>query len=275
MCATPATDLPGVDLSGLTPAQKAIVLRVMTDRACGCNCGMKVAECRVKDPNCSYSKGVASVMVAALKSGKSEEEAVAAAGASQWAHLPVADTRVLGDAVKIPTDGSPVLGPADAKIKLVEFSDFQCPFCILAKPEIDAIMKAYPGQVSLTFKQFPLEEHSQAAMAAVAALAAQKQGKFWPMHDALFAQEGNLSPKVVLEIAGKIGLSVMRFEADLHSEDLQKAVQRDRLDGEHAGVMGTPALFLNGQLYNGPLKAGNLKPLIDEQLKSPVAGKKS
>ena len=160
---TPASPLPGVDLSGLTDAQKAMVVKVMSARECGCTCGMKVGECRMKDPNCSYSKGVASVMAAALKSGKTEAEAIAAADASQWAHLPAQDTRLLSDAVRIPTDGSPVIGPANAPVKLVEFSDFQCPFCILAKSEIEAVLKAYPNQVSLTFKQFPLEEHSQAA----------------------------------------------------------------------------------------------------------------
>jgi protein-disulfide isomerase len=261
--------LPGVDLSGLSDAQKAVVTKVMTARECGCTCGMKVAECRMKDPSCSYSQGVASVMVAALKSGKTEAEAIAAADASQWAHLPVQDNRILSDAVKIPTDGSPVIGPADAKIKLVEFSDFQCPFCILAKPEIDALLKAYPNQISLTFKQFPLDEHSQAALAAVAALAAQKQGKFWPMHDGLFAQQGNLSPKVVLAVAGKIGLSLMQFEADLKSEELRKAVERDRQDGEKAGVMGTPTIFVNGQRYNGPVKLSVLKGVIESELKAP------
>ncbi len=271
-CAEPAVKdpLPGVDLSGLTAAQKATVVRVMTARECGCTCGMKVAECRMKDPNCSYSKGIAAEMAAALKNGKTEAEAVAVADASRWAHLPAQDTRTLSDAVKIPTDGSPVIGPANAKVKLIEFSDFQCPFCILAKPEIDAVLKAYPDEVSLTFKQFPLDEHSQAALAAMAALAAQKQGKFWPMHDALFAQKGKLSQKELLTAAGKIGLSLMQFEADLHSEELKKAVERDRLDGEKAGVQGTPTLFLNGQRYNGPLRSSVLKPIIDGQLKQPA-----
>ena len=267
--------LPGVDLSGLTASQKDAVIKVMTARECGCTCGMKVTECRMKDPNCSYSKGVASVVVAALKSGKSEAEAIAAADASQWAHLPAQDNRILSDAVNIRTEGAPIIGPADAKVKLVEFSDFQCPFCILAKSEIDLVLKTYPGQVSLTFKQFPLDEHSQAALAAVAAMAAQKQGKFWPMHDALFAQRGNLSPQTVMTIAGKLGLGLMQFEADLRSADLKRAVEQDRLDGERAGVMGTPTIFVNGQKYNGPVRMSALKTVIDGQLKKPSVSKKS
>ena len=272
---SPAADpLPGVDLNGLTPAQKATVLKIAAARDCGCGCGMKVSECRVKDPNCSYSKGVAMVLVAALKSGKTEAEAVAAADASNWAHPPVQDTRILGDPVKIPTEGAPTLGPANAKVKLVEFSDFQCPFCVLAVPQIAALLKAYPDQVSLTFKQFPLDEHSQAALAAVAALAAQRQGKFWPMHDALFAQQGRLSEKIILELAGKVGLSMMRFDADLHSADLKMAVQKDEQDGEKAGVAGTPTLFVNGRRYNGPVKLDILRTVIDGELNQPATANK-
>jgi protein-disulfide isomerase len=256
-----------VDLTGLSAEQKATAVKILAARDCGCTCGMKVTECRVKDPNCAYSKGVASTLVAALKAGKTEAEAIAAADASQWAHVPARDTRILGDVVKIPTDGAPVIGPANARVKLVEFSDFQCPFCILAKPQIDLALKAYPDDVSLTFKQFPLDTHSQAAVAAVAALAAQKQGKFWPMHDALFAQKGDLSQKAIMEIAGKIGLSLMTFNADLQSPELKKAMNRDEQDGLNAGVEGTPTLFMNGRRYNGAIKLDGLKLAIEQELK--------
>ena len=84
-----------------------------------------------------------------------------------------------------------------------------------------------------------------------------------------------MSPKVVLDIAGKIGLSLMQFEADLKSEDLRKAVERDRMDGEKAGVMGTPTIFVNGQRYNGPVKLSALKPVIDGELKPAPPAKKS
>lgn len=273
---TAATDpLPGVDLNGLSPAQKATVLKIAAARDCGCACGMKVSECRVKDPGCSYSKNIATVLVTAFRSGKTEAEAIAAANASPYAHPPAQDTRILGDPVKIPTDGAPTIGPANAKIKLVEFSDFQCPYCVMAKPQIDALLKAYPGQVNLTFKQFPLDEHSQAALAAVAALAAQRQGKFWPMHDALFAQGGRLSQKVILDIAGKIGLSMMRFDADIRSPELLSAVQKDQQDGIAAGVNGTPTLFVNGKHYNGPIKMEILHVVIDGELNQLAAAKKS
>jgi protein-disulfide isomerase len=263
-----AESLPGVDLSGLTAAQKETVLKLLREQDCSCGCAMKLAECRIKDPNCYYSRGLASVIVGAIKSGKSEREAVAAAAASQFAHGP--DQRILSDPIPVPTAGAPVLGPKDAPVTLVEFSDFQCPYCFLATPELRAVMKAYPTQVKLIFKQFPLDIHSQAALAAAAAVSAQRQGKFWEMHDALFASHRDLSRPTILGLASAIGLDVKRFEADLDSAEVRSTVARDMEDGNRIGVMSTPTLFIDGRHFNGPIKLSVLKPLLDEELKRPA-----
>jgi len=266
--------LPAVDLSGLSPQQKAAALKLIRGRDCTCGCGMKVAECRVKDPNCFYSKGLASVIVASLKAGKSEKEALADAEASRFAHAP--EHKVLEDPIEVPTAGAPMTGPADAPITVVEFSDFQCPYCYLATPELQAVLAAYPTQVKLIFKQFPLDIHSQAALAAAAAVAAQKQGKFWPMHDALFASHHDLRRPTILALASAIGLDIKRFEADLDSPEVRKAVEHDMDDGTNSGVMSTPTIFIDGQHYNGVIKLSVLKPLLDAELKHPAsAGKKA
>ncbi|MGA3040652.1 MAG: thioredoxin domain-containing protein [Bryobacteraceae bacterium] len=266
--------LPAVDLSGLSPAQKATALKLLRERGCSCGCGMKVAECRVKDPNCFYSKGLATVMVTSLKAGKSEKEALADAEASRFAHPP--EHKLLEDPIEVPTAGAPETGPDNAPITLVEFSDFQCPYCTLATPQLQAIMRVYPTQVRLFFKQFPLDIHSQAAMAAAAAVAAQKQGKFWEMHDALFASHNDLSRPTILALASAIGVDVKRFEADLDSAEVRKAVARDQEDGSNIGVMSTPTLFIDGQHYNGEIKLTTLKPILDAELKHPASpGKKA
>lgn len=262
-----AAELPGVELNGLTLQQKNTVLKLLRERDCSCGCSMKVAECRVKDPNCYYSRGLASVILAAIKEGKNESDALAAAAASQFAHAPGQDTRLLGDRVSIPTAGSPFIGPSDARITLVEFSDFQCPYCVKAVPQLQAVLKAYPTQVKLVFKQFPLDIHSEAALAAAAALAAHKQGKFWPMHDSLFAERGNLSRTTILALVAGFGLDTKRFEADLDSPEIQKAIARDVEDGNRAGVQGTPTLFIDGQRYNGAIHFDALKAVLDTELK--------
>lgn len=265
---TTVENLPAVDLSGLPAAQKATALKLLRARDCTCGCNMKVAECRVKDPNCYYSRGLASVIVNAIKSGKSEKDALAEAEASRFAHPP--EHKLLEDPIAVPTAGAPETGPDDAPITLVEFSDFQCPYCTLATPQLQAVLKAYPTQVRLFFKQFPLDMHSQAAQAAAAAVAAQRQGKFWQMHDALFASHNDLSRPAILALASAIGLDMKRFESDLDSPEVKKAVTRDQEEGFNLGVMSTPTLFIDGQHYNGMIKLEALKPILDAELKHPA-----
>jgi protein-disulfide isomerase len=261
-----ATSLPAVDMGGLTPAQQTSALRVMRSQECSCGCGMKIAECRVKDPTCAYSKGLASVMVDAIKKGKTEAGAIAAAKASELAKA--REGKLLEKAVNIPTANSPSAGPANALITLVEFSDFQCPFCYKAVAHLNTLLKAYPTQVKLIFKQFPLvDSHPEAAISAAAALAAQQQGKFWQMHDIMFANHGNLSRKAILGWASGLGLDMTRFTADLESPAIKQAVRRDLEDGERAGVDSTPTVFIDGQKYNGALALDAIKPVIDAELK--------
>jgi len=260
------TSLPAVDFGGLTPAQKTTALKLLRETDCSCGCGMKVAECRMKDPNCSYSRGLASVIVDSVKQGKSRADALAAAKASKWGHAPD-HSKTLEDPVKIPVAGAPSVGPENARITLVEFSDFQCPYCYKAAAELQAIVKSYPTQVKLIFKQFPLDIHSQAAYAAAASLGANKQGKFWILHDAMFAQRGRLSRDVIGKLASDSGLDMNKFTADVASTEILKIVDKDRDDGEKAGVDSTPTLYVNGQHYNGMLTLAALKPVLDGELK--------
>jgi protein-disulfide isomerase len=250
----------------MSPAQTRALLRLLRNHDCACGCGMKVAECRVKDPNCSWSKGLAAAMGDAIRAGKDENEAIQAAKASKWSRGPQ-PPKLLDDPVTIPTAGSPVRGSADAAVTLVEFSDFQCPYCLVAVAKLNAVLEAYPGKIKLIFKQFPLDMHSQAALAAAAAIAAHQQGRFWPMHDALFAHRNGLSRPLILSLARTVGLDVRRFEADLDSAETKKTVARDVEDGDRAGVEGTPSVFINGRKYNGELDLPAIRRVIDEELR--------
>jgi len=263
--------LPKVDLTGLTAAQKAKVLRLVRENDCSCHCGMQVAECRMMDPSCSYSKGIAQAIADAIKQGKTEAQALALAKASKWGQGPPDHSATLEPPVAITVAGAPVRGAAAAPVTLVEFSDFQCPFCIAATPQLESVLKAYPGKVKLIFKQFPLDSHSQAALAAAAALAANKQGKFWGMYDALFAQKGDLSRQRIADLAKAVGLDVNRFQADLGSSEIKRAVDKDIADGEKINVDSTPTLFVDGQRFNGPVTLASLRPVIEGELKHPAA----
>src|SRR5262249_8979460 len=153
------------------------------------------------------------------------------------------------------------------RITIVEFSDFECPYCSKAAVKVEAALRAYPNDVRLVYKQFPLPDHPHAAMAAQAALAAHAQDKFWPMHDKLFANFRRLSEETIREIATEVGLDMVKFEADRKSAQVKKIVDKDIADGDHVEVRGTPTFFINGKRYNGPMEMAVLKPLLDAELK--------
>jgi protein-disulfide isomerase len=258
--------LPSVDFTGLTPAQKALALKILRSTACPCGCTMKMAECRMKDTGCSYSKTLAAVVVATVRKGGNEAAVLAALDASPLMHRAV--PKLLEDPIPIPVDGDPVLGPKDARVTIVEFSDFQCPYCAEAVVKLNALLKAYPNDVKLIFKQYPLEMHSQAALAAEAALAAQRQGKFWQLHDAMYADRTHLSRQNILAMAGKIGLDVSRFQQDWDSPAIKQALAKEQRQGDEAGVNGTPTIFIDGQRFNGPsLDLDAMRPIIDKEIK--------
>lgn len=165
----------------------------------------------------------------------------------------------------LPAGNSPVKGALDAPVTLTVFDDFQCPYCARLVPLLDQIIEAYPGQVRLVFKHFPLRMHKFAQQAAVASLAAREQGRFWEMHDQLFAHYNQLDDALVRELAARIGLDMARFERDLGNTTLAMEIAADLRLGQQAGVRGTPSLFLNGK----PVQERTpevLRQLIDQEL---------
>lgn len=257
------TELPGVDWKGLPAAKKQSALHLMQAEGCTCGCGMKLAECRVKDPSCAVSRKLTAVVVKETANGKN-----AAAIRAELERVAGEPPPVLDDAVAISTAGDPVLGPATARMTIVEFSDFQCPYCAKAIPEVKEVMRQLPKDVKLVFKQFPLESHSEAAFGAEVALAAQAQGKFWEMHDMLYAAFPKpLTKDRIMLFAKGLKLDMARFSADLASHKYQARVQAEEKEGEAAGVGGTPTFFLNGKKYNSVFEAAQMVALIRKELK--------
>jgi protein-disulfide isomerase len=168
--------------------------------------------------------------------------------------------------VAVEIGNAPLKGPASAPVKIIAFSDFQCPFCSRVVPTMRQIEETYPGKVAVAFKQFPLPFHDKADLAAQAALAAHEQGKFWEMHDKLFANQGKLDRESLEGYAKELGLDVQRFNAALDSGKFKEQIAKDKEQGSKAGVSGTPSFVVNGKLVVGAQPFEEFKRAIDEAL---------
>jgi protein-disulfide isomerase len=165
------------------------------------------------------------------------------------------------------TEGSPFEGPKDAPITLVEFSDFQCPYCSRLAPVVKQVLKKYPKKVKLVFKNYPLTKvHNMAMKAAVAALAAKEQGRFWEYHDKLFENHRTLSDKKLIDIAKELGLDMDKFKHDMNDPKIATLIKRDTNEALSNGVRGVPTLFLNGHRIRS-LNAALIENEIDRELK--------
>ncbi len=147
-----------------------------------------------------------------------------------------------------------VLGPADARVTLVEYGDYECPYCGALHPVIEAARKAFGGNLRFAFRHFPLRStHPHALAAAKAAEAAAEQGRFWEMHDRLYRRQTQLEDADLLRHARKIGLDVARFERELAARPHEVRIREDLASAAQSGAGGTPSLFINGELYQGSL----------------------
>lgn len=169
--------------------------------------------------------------------------------------------------VDVKFDGAPVKGNAAAKITIVEFSDFQCPFCKRVLPTVDQVMKEYEGKVKLAFRHNPLPFHPNATPAAKAAMAAHKQGKFWEMHDKLFNGQQDLTDKNFKKWAGELKLNVAKFEKDMKDPAVAKEIEDDASFARANGAGGTPSFFVNGVILVGAQPFEKFKEVIDALLK--------
>lgn len=150
------------------------------------------------------------------------------------------------------TEHDNVSGPDDAPVTLVEYGDYECPYCGEAYPIIKAVQQAMNGQLRFSFRNFPLQEmHPHALMAAIATEAAARQNAFWSMHDIIFDNQARLSDANLLKWAGQLHLNVATFSHELTDKAVRVKVETDMESGIRSGVNGTPTFFINGTRYDG------------------------
>ena len=200
-----------------------------------------------------------------------EGQAIEAARASAYADLEQRyDVAYLLEPLRyeVAADGFPSYGPVDAPVTIVEFSDFECPYCALLAPVLDEVKRRYGDKVRLVYRHYPLTGiHPDAWKAAEASLCAFEQGRFWEFHDLLFAEQGALTVADLKEKAVQLDLDADAFGECLDSGRHYDAVLADLRAGDAAGVSGTPAMFLNGRFVGGAVSFEALAELIDDELR--------
>ena len=166
----------------------------------------------------------------------------------------------------VASQGHESRGPANAPIELIEFSDFQCPYCLRAYPTLQQVLSTYGDRIRFVYRHYPLQNHPNARPAAEAAACAGEQGKFWPYHDRLFADPNKLADGDLKAGAAQLGLDAAQFNACVDAHKFKAAIDRDIKEGDEVGVNGTPAFFINGRMLSGAQPFDAFKRVIDEEL---------
>jgi protein-disulfide isomerase len=151
----------------------------------------------------------------------------------------------------------------DGVVTLVEFGDFECPYCVRAYPSVKEVERRLGDRLRLVFRELPLDKHPHARIAALAAEAAGVQGRFWEMHDRLFEAGGRLAPGELVEYAHALGLDLDRFTRDMGSDELARRVEEDFESAIASGVSGTPAFYIDGEPYERSYDPDNLVEAIE------------
>lgn len=235
------TEVKGVDTSALTPREKREFLSYVSELLAPCpDQAVSIAQCVNENRDCEPCLPAAKLLLKQVRDGRSRSQAedayYARFGADRVKAIDLADT--------------PFKGPADATVTIVEFADFECPYCKLAAGILDDVLERFPGKVRVAYKFFPLASHPHGEAAARAGVAAMNQGKFWEMHKLLFENQSSLDPSSFEKFAKEIGLDVAKFKADFESQETADRVARDRKEGESLQIQGTPAIFVNGRPFD-------------------------
>ncbi|MDP9000610.1 MAG: thioredoxin domain-containing protein [Myxococcota bacterium] len=234
-------DVPGVDTRDFTPREKHEFSQYITGLPSPCSTtAVPIATCLIEKRSCAGCLPAAAAIARAVRDGMTREQV----HDLYKQRFDVASVRT------IPLDGSPSRGPDAAPVVVVEFADFECPFCQKLAPELDRMWSARKDKVRFVYKFLPLAMHHHGEIAARAAIAAQKQGKFWEMHDQLFVHAQHLEEEDLAGYAKAIGLDVDRFVADMAGAAAKDRVEADRKLADALGIKGTPTIFIDGREYD-------------------------
>jgi protein-disulfide isomerase len=238
---TATVKLDGVDTSALTAREQHEWSTYVSELLAPCSDQpVSLAQCIKESRPCALCLPAAKFLVQRVTRGGTRSQVESAFR-----------MRFSPDAVKTVEEGdSPAKGAKDAPVVIVEWADFQCPYCGAAAPILDKLVEEYPGNLRLVFKNYPLASHEHSEIAARGAVAAGKQGKFWELHHKLFENQATgLDRDEVLRLAKDVGVDEKKFVADMDSEAAADAVNKDRKQAEKLELRGTPMIYINGRHF--------------------------
>jgi hypothetical protein len=247
----------GVDLAALSTAEREMFWAVANDELSPCGDPHSLAMCG-RDSTCAMCLPALRFLSRRIQDGFRQED--------------------LGDLVRaryarsavqnINLEGAPIRGPANARVTVVEFSDYECPHCAVAAPILRDIEREFAADVRVLHMHFPLSGHPHAMMASRAAVAAGAQNKFWEYHDLLFQNQEHLETADLERYATQVGLDLTRFRADMQAPDTERRVAANRREGERLQIDGTPTIYINGRRWPAtlPFERTHLREWIREEV---------
>ncbi len=252
------------ELQGLSPAQREVALTALGGGVA--DCGGAGCQGACKGEACPVRTVRLQRVAALAKAGRSAAEIQAELGPCGCGAEKAGAAPEAGAVYRVPIGSSPVAGPADARVTLVEFTDYECPFCARANATVDELVRQYGGKLRVVVKHNPLPFHANANGAALAALAAGEQGRYWEMHQRLFAAPPALDAASLERHARELGLNVEAWKAAMRSPKLQQQVDADKALAQTLGAQGTPTFFVNGRKLVGAQPLEAFKGVIDAEL---------
>ena len=250
------TPPPGIDIGALDEFERKVFFRVVNREASACGKAQSLLASVKSDPSCRKSFYAVKYVVRLVDAGYTDSEITD--------HL---EKRFRSGARRtLDTSEAPMKGNPSARVALVEFVDYECPHCKRVQPVMRQALDEFKSDVKLYFKHYPLGGHTNARIAAEAAVAAQKQGKFWPFSDQIWAHAESLTPAVLEQIARDVGLDVERWRKDIESEDVRARVERDHAEGMALGLAATPTIYINGREFTDAREIDSLRDWLNEEL---------
>lgn len=246
--------LEQVDSSQLTRAEQRVYVELINDLLSPCGEPVSVGRCVAEERRCQRCVPAARYLVRLIGEGYERQE-IEDLYAARYGR---------DQTVQLNLEGAPSRGSPMAQVTIVEFSDFECPYCGRAHPVVQQLLNEFEGRVRVVFKNFPLSAHPHAMSAARAAVAAGNQGKFWEMHDLLFEHQTQLEDEDIEGYAEQLGLDMERFRTDMAAPETQRRIEQDKEEGQQAGVEGTPTFFIDGRRFQEPPTA--LSAYVREEL---------